>query len=504
MNNSIIDMNFPITVYGNLEKFTDVMSIGRCRIFYKYGNRNSTYITDAFAEELIKTLPYTPVKGIYEVDDYTDHGTKREEGRIYGIVPGPQDMNFAWEKHLDEDGVEREYACVNVYYYTALYEEAGEICGKSQSMELYKKSVKGDWKIIDGKRYYVFEKASFLGLQVLGDDVEPCFEGAAFFSLYESVKDLYEKLEQYQSNFQNYGEGGNEMPTVTFKVSDGQKYNFLWVLLNPNYNEENDWAVEYGICDVYDEYAIVRNYAEGKFERVYYVKNDETDSLEITKKEDCFIIDINAAEKAALETLRTLNENTYEAIDVKFQDLNSSLETANIDLATANTAIENLDNNVQELSNQNSEFSTKIEELTSENSTLKTEKEEAQALYNEVNEKFTNASNDLVAAQSTIAALTEERDALATYKKNIVDNEKRTIIENYADQLDAEIIKPYLENLDNYTAKQLDMELTYELKVARPDMFTKTPVVTTTYIPKDTTTQVGGLEALLSKYEKKQ
>ena len=504
MNNSIIDMNFPITVYGNLEKFTDVMSIGRCRIFYKYGNRNSTYITDAFAEELIKTLPYTPVKGIYEVDDYTDHGTKREEGRIYGIVPGPQDMNFAWEKHLDEDGVEREYACVNVYYYTALYEEAGEICGKSQSMELYKKSVKGDWKIIDGKRYYVFEKASFLGLQVLGDDVEPCFEGAAFFSLYESVKDLYEKLEQYQSNFQNYGEGGNEMPTVTFKVSDGQKYNFLWVLLNPNYNEENDWAVEYGICDVYDEYAIVRNYAEGKFERVYYVKNDETDSLEITKKEDCFIIDVNAAEKAALEALRALNENTYEAIDVKFQDLNSSLETAKTDLATANTAIENLDNNVQELSNQNSEFSTKIEELTSENSTLKTEKEEAQALYNEVNEKFTNASNDLVAAQSTIAALTEERDALATYKKNIVDNEKRTIIENYADQLDAEIIKPYLENLDNYTAKQLDMELTYELKVARPDMFTKTPVVTTTYIPKDTTTQVGGLEALLSKYEKKQ
>ena len=30
-------MNFPITVYGNLENLTDVMSIGRCRIFYKYG-----------------------------------------------------------------------------------------------------------------------------------------------------------------------------------------------------------------------------------------------------------------------------------------------------------------------------------------------------------------------------------------------------------------------------------------------------------------------------------
>lgn len=495
MNNSIIDMNFPITVYGNLEKFTDVMSIGRCRIFYKYGNRNSTYITDEFAEELIKTLPYTPVKGIYEVDDYTDHGEKRNEGRIYGIVPGPQDMNFAWEKHLDGDGVEREYACVNVYYYTALYEEAGDICGKSQSMELYKKSVKGDWKVINGKRYYVFEKASFLGLQILGDDVEPCFEGAAFFSLYESVKDLYEKLEQYQNNFQNHGEGGNTMPTITFKVSDNQKYNFLWTLLNPNYNEECGWAVEYGICDIYDEYAIVRNYAECKFERVYYTKNDETDSLEITKKEDCFIVDVNAAEKAALEALHAINENTYEAIDTKFSTLTTDLENANTTIGELNTTIETI-------SGQNSEFSTKIEELEGNISTLNIEKEANQTLIEEVTEKFTTASNELAAAQSTIESLTAERDELATYKKNIVDTEKKNLIESYSDQLDADVTKPYLDNLDNYTAKQLDMELTYQVKITRPDLFAKTPVGST-YIPKDTTPSVGGLEEILARYEKK-
>ena len=494
MTNSI-DMNFPITVYGNLEKFTDVMSLGRCRIFYKYGNRNGTYITDSFAEELVKTLPYTPVKGIYEADDYTDHGEKRNEGRIYGIVPGPQDMGFAWEKHLDEDGVEREYACVNVYYYTALYEEAGEICGKSQSMELYKKSVKGDWKIIDGKRYYVFEKASFLGLQVLGDDVEPCFEGAAFFSLYESVKDLYEKLEQYQNNFQNYGEGGNTMPTTTFKVSDEQKYNFLWSLLNVNYNEENGWIIEYGICDIYDDYAIVRNYAEAKFERVYYTKNDENDSLEITKREDCFIIDVSASEKAALEALHAMNENTYEAIDQKFTTLNE-------DLTNANTVIENLNTNVTDLSNQNSEFSIKIEELEGNISTLNIEKETEKALCAEATEKFANANSALTTAQSTIESLIAERDALATYKKNIVDTEKRNIINGYSEQLDAEIIASYTANMDNYTAEQLDMELTYKVKVTRPDLFAKTPVGTP-YIPKDTTPQLSGLEALLSKYEKR-
>ena len=501
MNN--INMNFPITVYGNLEKLTDVMSIGRCRIFYKYGNRNGTYITDEFAEELIKTLPYTPVKGIYEEEakDYTDHGEERNLGRIYGIVPGPNDMNFAWEKHLDEDGIEREYACVNVYYYTALYEEAAEICGKSQPMELYRKSIKGDWKIVDGKRYYVFEKASFLGLQVLGDDVEPCFEGAAFFALYDSVKDLYEKLEQYQNNFQNHGEGGNTMPTITFKVSDSQKHDFLWSLLNVNYNEENGWIVEYGICEIYEEYAIVRNYAEAKFERVYYTKNDETDSLEITNREDCFIVDVNEAERNALRNLHTNNNGTYENVDTNYVSA-ASLEEANNSLANANATIEELNGTVSTLTEQNSEFSTKIEELTNENTTLSTERDTVKALCDEATNKFTNASNELAAAQSTIETLTTERDELATYKKNILDTEKKNIIAGYTEQLDASILEVYTTNLDSYTAEQLDMELTYKLKLARPELFSKTPAPAA-YIPKDTTPPAGGLETLLAKYEKK-
>lgn len=293
------------------------------------------------------------------------------------------------------------------------------------------------------------------------------------------------------------------MPTISFKVSDNQKHNFLWALLNPNYNEECGWAVEYGICDIYDEYAIVRNYAEGKFERVYYTKNDETDSLEITNREECFIVDVNASEKAALTALHAMNENTYEAIDAKFEEIKTELNTAQTDLATANVTIEELNNNVTTLSNENSEFSTRIEELEGNISTLNTEKEVAQAQFNDVNEKFTNASNELATAQSTIEALTVERDELATYKKTIVNNEKRTVINSYSEQLDAEIIADYTARMDSYTAEQLDMELTYKVKVTRPDLFAKTPVVTTTYIPKDTNPPVGGLEALLAKYERK-
>ena len=75
---------FSLSVYGNISAYNDVLSKARVRIFYKYGNRNGTYITDEFAEKLISSLPYVPVKGIYDSmeEDYTDHGHERYEGRI--------------------------------------------------------------------------------------------------------------------------------------------------------------------------------------------------------------------------------------------------------------------------------------------------------------------------------------------------------------------------------------------------------------------------------------
>ena len=80
---------FPVSIYGKIEKFSDTISRARVRIFYKGLNRNATYITEEFAEKLISTLSYAPIKGIYDEfnEDYTDHGTARSQGRIYGIVP---------------------------------------------------------------------------------------------------------------------------------------------------------------------------------------------------------------------------------------------------------------------------------------------------------------------------------------------------------------------------------------------------------------------------------
>ena len=282
--------NFPITVYGNKEKFSDTITRGRCRVFHTGHNRNGTYITKEFAQKLIESAPYTPVKGIYEAEDFSNHGNSRSEGRIYGIVPA--EPNFAWEPHTDSDGKTREYACFDVLYYTALYEEASEIPTKGESMELYRKTLKGEWKYIEGKKAYVFSDGCFLGFQVLGDDVEPCFHGASFYEQQDNILAILEKYEKRPDLFQNPDSGGDIM-NINFKLSDSQKLDLLFSQLNPNFNEEGNWTIEYGVCEVFEKYAVVVNYSDGTYERVYYIKNDEEDKVEIVNRERCYVVDVN-------------------------------------------------------------------------------------------------------------------------------------------------------------------------------------------------------------------
>jgi hypothetical protein len=61
-------LNFSVQVYGDLEPRNETTSTARCRIFYTGANRNGSFISDEFAEKLLKTLPYTPIKGIYDYE----------------------------------------------------------------------------------------------------------------------------------------------------------------------------------------------------------------------------------------------------------------------------------------------------------------------------------------------------------------------------------------------------------------------------------------------------
>lgn len=461
-------MKFSLSVYGNITQYNDVLSKARVRIFYKYGNRNGTYITDEFAEKLVSSLPYVPVKGIYDKEegDYTDHGVMRTEGRIYGVVP--ENPNFAWEEHLDEDGKVREYACADVLLYTGIYEnEALEIAQKAQSMELYASSLEGDWKYIDGKRYFVFTEGCFLGLQVLGDNVKPCFEGAAFYTLYDSIRQIVEKIEQYELKLTDGG-----AKNMNFKLSDDQKYNMIFDLLNPNFNEAGDWVINYFICDVYDEYAVTFSVTERQYERAYYSKDDKTDSLEITSQERCYIVDVNESEKHALDILQEMNNHTFENVDAKFKDLEGQ-------------------NN--KLNEKIQESEIKIEEYETQVATLVKDKESAETELEETKNNYQNSLDQ-------ISDLTEQVDALSEFKKQVETNEKENVINKYSEQLEESVLEPFRNEIDKYTKEELDKELAFVLVQSKPALFTIQN--TSSYVPKDDDV-ILGIEDILNKYENK-
>lgn len=57
--------------------------------------------------------------------------------------------------------------------------------------------------------------------------------------------------------------------------------------------------------------------------------------------------------------------------------------------------------------------------------------------------------------------------------------------------------------MDNYTAEELDMRLTYECKKVNPTIFSKNPVEPQpAYVPKEEPTG-RGINDILAKYEKK-
>ena len=447
-----IPLSFPITVFEHAnEKVSETITKKRCAIFYKGENRNGGYITEEFAEELIKTLPYAPVKGIYDEDDFTDHGVKRSEGRIYGVVP--ETMNFAWEKRLDNDGVEREYACADVYLFTALYEEANEIAGKGQSMELYGPSLQGTWVDVNGKQLYKYTKGCFLGLQVLGDNAIPCFQGASFFSLqdqqiYSLLTTLLEKIDQLSIGGNNPMDNEN----MIFALSDNQKQNAIFKALNPE-------VIRYYVVDSYESYALVFDFETEKHYKVSFTIGENDEVSVADDFEEVVFEFVTASEKAALDQLRSKTEDgTYEAVVADYE-----------------AQIEKASNLEVELNNKNEELST-----------LNTEKETATAR--------------IVELEGQVSEFEVKANTLQAFKDGIDRAEKQAVIDKYSAKLSAEEIEIYTAKIDEYDIVNLKKDLAFALVESNEGIFTAEPGSNPGYVPAEET--LTGLNALLSKYKK--
>ena len=506
LENSQLSLN--VTLYTDLEPVSPTLSKGRVRIFYKGLNRNRTYISEDFANQLIKSLPYVPVKGIFNKDDvdYEDHGEDNTDGRIYGLVM--ENPNFAWEDHLDEDGVIRTYACADVIYYTALYPEAKLIPGCSQSMEIWRDNLVGEWKIWpeDGEPYYDFQKGCLLGLQVLGSLVEPCFEGAAFYSL---KKDL-ETLIKYTNTLSEKEESA-DMEKTLFRLSDNEKAEFIAKALNPNFNEEGNWEMSAVVLDVYDDYALVCDVQNGGYKRAYYTK--EGDNVTIGDVVDVYIVDVTATESAALEAMKSVSgtyeaaNDAYTAATEKIASLESALEEANSKVeATVENTEEVVDNSLAEETAETVEtkeeeatdFAVKISELEATIASKEEELTSAAANYS-------NLENEKIRVEQEKADLESERDSLLEFKKNVETARKEEILTKYEEHLTDEMVENFKNSIDQYSIEDFEKEVCVAAVKNSPSIFSKTDEPVLVYTGgRDSEMEKGlsGMERILEKHKK--
>lgn len=452
-----VNLSIPVTVFGKLTPYNDVISKARVRIFYKGLNRNNTYISDEFAEKLLSTISYSPICGIYDDDDFTDHGENRSIGKAYGVVP--ENPNITWEKHLDKDGVEREYACADVLLWTARYKEASEIPGKAHSMELYDKSINGTWKYANGRRYFEFTDGCFIGLTPLGDGVEPCFEGSAFYTLATSLTEMVKELKNYTKTLENKLEGGQGKMTINFKLSDSEKHMAIWSLLNTNFTEEGNYEIQYDILDIYDDYALVYDYDSRSYYRIKYSKDNEKNEVTLGEREKTYVMDVSETELNSLKAIKALNGDTYEKIDETFSSKINEVETLTGTVAERDASIEELNGKVSEFETTISELNTKVNTLTSEKESLET-------------------------AKSALEATKEE---LEIYKSNKERTEKQAVLTQYSERLDETIISEFSAKIDDYTVEDLSKELAVKLVEANPGLFSKggAPLIPQDYKDKE-------------------
>ena len=220
------------------------------KVCYLGENRNHSVIDKESAIKMAKTLHGCPIAGFYDnkEEDFSGHNRSIEVGdgkfrivdrtKAYGFVDSSSKIWF--QDFIDDNQVRRTYLLTEGYLWTTLYPESKRILehGNNQSMELNEENLKGSWTFDDKglPKFFIIDEAMIQKLCILGEDVEPCFEGAGIaaqfsydgdfknqlFSLMEDIKSALSKggFTSMNEENKNVNDPTLENPDVDFKKKE--------------------------------------------------------------------------------------------------------------------------------------------------------------------------------------------------------------------------------------------------------------------------------------------
>lgn len=347
-NRSVATIDAPEFI--NLKPDAINPGISQCeiKVFYLGENRNHSFIDKNTAIQMANSLPGTPIVGAYrkDIEDFGDHGNIMhiEDGEVtfscktipYGFVAPDADVWF--KKFIDEDDfgneIEREYLMTTGYLWTGQYPEVMQCIteGKGQSMELDGNNLDGHWATDNntGIEFFIINDAIFSKLCILGDDVEPCFEGASvtspeisksFAKDAEFSRTLFSMINELKFALQN--KGGSDMPEGIEQVEVEETVEFeeaqeILDAVEEQESETEDAAEEEGNDSENEEFACgtrKKKYAEEEEDKKEEETPDEESPAEETKSVD------DEDEKK-----RVSAQNALEEMEAKFVAMEKELE----------------------------------------------------------------------------------------------------------------------------------------------------------------------------------
>ena len=479
MHKSLATIESPEFINLQPLEINPLMSSCEIKVLYLGENRNHSYITKEVATDMAKTLRGAPIVGYFkeEKGDFRDHGDRvimDDEGikfecmtKPYGFVAPDAKVWFQKFEDTDEFGnVEtREYLMTTGYLWTGQFEEAKLAIeeGRPQSMELDPETLDGHWSTNNktGMDFFIINDAIFSKLCILGEDVEPCFEGASVTA--PEVSTSFTKIDD---NFKNtlY----TMMQDLKFALEGGK-----------NMDMEQNVVTE----EVVEETAV-----ESNEEVVESVETEApTTEFDSLSRDEEPVVEETPVEEEIEEKISEEESNTEEELEVETEEESEEVvvEEEIVEEASEEENLENDDNSEQSISTENEECIEAT--LSSQENFAKSDDEEKDEDKDtdeeESNETDTDAddNNDdeedkedykkdeeekskcsledkYSALQAEYEELNSKYEALVEFK-NQVENEKKDALINSFYMLSDEDKQEVIENKVNYSLDDIEAKL---------------------------------------------
>ena len=401
----------------NVTPYNPLISECEIKVLYLGDNRNRSYISKEVATQMANTLPGCPIVGYYKdsVQDFDEHserviidsdGVKFEcLTKPYGFVAPDAKIWFQKFEDTDEFGntVTREYLMTTGYLWTGQFEECQRVItqGNNQSMELDKDTLDGHWSkdYKKGVELFIINDAIFSKLCILGEDVEPCFEGSSITK--------------------------PDVSTSFSKVDDDFKMTLFTMM------EELKEILQGGEKMEFDL---------NKTEEVVVEENQPVDVPSDFKKEEK---EEDKKEKTASE------ENQESTEDEKKSEEKEDDEEEKEKFAKKEEDKEEEKSDESKKEDEEDEKFSKCEEE---------DKEDEKEKYSLLETQYNDLAAKFALLEETNAQLVEQNTALAQFKAEIEHKEKEELIASFY-MLSDEDKKDVVDNIDKYSLEDIEGKL---------------------------------------------